>query len=261
MASPEIKIIILGSGTCVPSLRRSSCSVFVETGGQKILLDAGPGTIRRLLESGNEIFDITHMVFSHFHPDHISEIVPFIFANKYPHKNRREKPLTLIGGKGFINFFNGLKGVFGEWLELPPEIINIMELDNKKHFSINFHHFFLESIPVNHRPESVAIKIKSIRNNSIVYSGDTDFSQNLIALASDTDLLICESAVPDSLKVPGHLTPSLAGQIATKARVSFLVLTHFYPECEMFDIEKECRSSYNGRLVLAEDLMTIEIPC
>ena len=41
-----IQVTILGSGTCVPSLRRSSCSVLMETGGKKLLFDAGAGTLR-----------------------------------------------------------------------------------------------------------------------------------------------------------------------------------------------------------------------
>jgi ribonuclease BN (tRNA processing enzyme) len=260
MSNPEIKITILGSGTCVPSLKRSSCSVLVETGTQKIILDAGAGTMHRLLETGNDIFDITHIVFSHFHPDHTGELVPFIFANKYPDKNRRKVPLNLIGGKGFKDFFNGIKKVYGEWLELSPGIINIIELDNNKADCLDFQNFRLDSIPVNHRPESIAIKITSINSHSLVYSGDTDFTENLITLALNTDLFICESALPDNLKVQGHLTPILAGKIAAKAKVSCLVLTHFYPECDQFDIAKQCRQSYNGRLVLAEDLMTFELP-
>jgi ribonuclease BN (tRNA processing enzyme) len=93
----------------------------------------------------------------------------------------------------------------------------------------------------------------------VVYSGDTDYSDNLVYLAKDSDLLICESALPDQLKVDGHLTPSLAGKIATRANVKKLVLTHFYPECDQADIEKECRKTYSGPLVLAEDLLKIEL--
>ena len=55
------------------------------------------------------------------------------------------------------------------------------------------------------------------------------------------------------------LTPSLAGEIATQANVRKLVLTHFYPECDHVDIEMECRKTYTGPLVLAEDLMQIEV--
>lgn len=260
MVSPDMKITILGSGTCVPSLRRSSCSVLVETGSEKIVLDAGPGTMRRLLETGNEIYDITHMVFSHFHPDHTGELVPFIFANKYPDRNRRKVPLKLVGGKGFIDFFHGLKNVYGEWIELSSEILDIHELNNQKASCLKFQGFRLDSIPVNHRPESIAIKITGMNGYSTVYSGDTGFSENLVILAQNTDLFICESALPDNFQVPGHLTPSLAGKIAAEANVSFLVLTHFYPECDQADVAKQCRKTYNGKLILAEDLMTFELP-
>ncbi|MGD8952490.1 MAG: MBL fold metallo-hydrolase, partial [Desulfobacterales bacterium] len=70
---------------------------------------------------------------------------------------------------------------------------------------------------------------------------------------------ICESALPDALKVDGHLTPSLAGEIATQANVGRLVLTHFYPECDQTDVTKECRKTYAGPLVLARDLMTLKL--
>ena len=71
-------VTILGSGTCVPSLRRSSCSVLMETApGTKLLFDSGPGTMRRLLESNTTIFDLSFMGFAaadiyftgvHMHP-------------------------------------------------------------------------------------------------------------------------------------------------------------------------------------------------
>ena len=93
----------------------------------------------------------------------------------------------------------------------------------------------------------------------MVYSGDTGYSENLIDLAQEADVLICESALPDSMRVKGHLTPSVAGEIATRAGVGKLVLTHFYPECDQVDIKQECRKTYSGHLVIAEDLLRIEI--
>jgi len=117
----------------------------------------------------------------------------------------------------------------------------------------------VESLPVDHNPESIAYRITSSGGISMVYSGDTDFSENLVTLSKDADLLICESALPDELKVKGHLTPSLAGEIAERANVRKLVLTHFYPECDQVDIEKECRKTYSGPLLLAEDLMQINL--
>jgi ribonuclease BN (tRNA processing enzyme) len=45
--------------------------------------------------------------------------------------------------------------------------------------------------------------------------------------------------------------------ISAKAKVQKLILTHFYPECDKVDIEKQCRRTYQGPLILARDLMKV----
>lgn len=260
MSNPnELSVTILGSGTCVPSLKRSSCSVLIRTGDNILLFDSGVGTMKRLLEAGVEIFDVSFIFYSHFHPDHTGELVPFLFSNKYPDGSRRKKPLTLVAGNGFLKFYENLKLVYGHWIELDSDLLNMIELDNTHHDMRRFDDFKVETLPVEHNPESIAYRITDPGGASVVYSGDTDFSDNLVMLSKDADLLICESALPDELKVKGHLTPSLAGEIAKRANVRKLVLTHFYPECDLVDVKKECRKTYSGPLVLAEDLMTINI--
>ncbi len=253
----DISVTILGSGTCVPSLKRSSCSILIETGGAKLLLDSGPGTMRRLMETGTSIFDISHVCYSHFHPDHTAELVPLLFATKYPDGNRRKAPLTIMGGGGFLKFYNTLRQVYGSWIELAPDFLKLIELDIHAPDSRKIDHFLLETAPVEHNPESIAYRVTSSGGTSVVYSGDTEYSDALVTLAQHADLLVCESAFPDALQVKGHLTPSLAGSIATHAKVRKLVLTHLYPECDRVDIEKECRKTYSGPLVLAEDLLKI----
>ena len=252
-------VIILGSGTCVPSLKRSSCSVLIEIAGTKLLFDSGSGTMKRLLEIGTKIIDISFIFYSHFHPDHTGELVSFLFATKYPYGNQRQTPLTIIAGKGFSAFYNGLIMVYDGWIELAPGLLNIIELDNNTFDKRKFDDFSVDSLPVEPSNESIGYRITCSDGVSIVYSGDTDFNDNLINLARNADLFICESALPDALKVKGHLTPSLAGEIATRANVRKLVLTHFYPECDNVDIERECRKTYTGPLILAEDLMKIEV--
>jgi len=251
-------VTILGSGTCVPSLKRSSCAVLTEIGEARLLFDSGPGTMHRLLNTGIEIFDIDVVFYSHFHPDHTGELVPFIFANKYPDSSRRNRLLTLAGGRGFLNFINGLKAVYGDWLEL-PEGVRIIEFDTNQPDSRQFESFAVETMPMNHREESIGYRIIDSDDRTVVYSGDTDKTENLVTLAAGADLLICESAMPDEKKVPGHLTPSLAGDMAARARVKKLVLTHLYPECDQVDLRAQCRRTYQGPLVIAEDLMRIEL--
>jgi len=255
----RIKVTVLGSGTCVPSLKRSACAVFIEIDNQKILLDLGPGTMHRLLERGIRVHEITHILLSHFHPDHTGELATFLFANKYPYGDLRKVPLTIIGATGLTSFYERLKGVYGEWIAFKPEVMTVLEVTNTAQDSRSFKNtgLTISTIPVEHRPESVAYRISGASGKSVVYSGDTDYSDNLIALAQDADLFICESAMPDGMKVAGHLTPSLAGKIATQANVKKLMLTHFYPECDQVDMMFQGRKNFSGQLILAEDLMTV----
>jgi ribonuclease BN (tRNA processing enzyme) len=255
-ASP-IAITILGSGTCVPSLRRSSCSVLMEIGIDKLLFDLGAGTIHRLLECGVTIFDITHIFLSHFHPDHSAELVSFLFASKYAENMRRKTPLMLIAGEGLAAFYEALKSAYGSWIEPGDGILSIVEMSTAAPDILDCGSFSVITRPAAHNPESISYRIESPSGDSVVYSGDTDYCDHLIDLARDARLLICECSHADQEKVRGHLSPSLAGEMASSANVQNLVLTHFYPRCDGFDIEKECRKTYKGPLVLAEDRMRL----
>lgn len=253
-------VTILGSGTCVPSLRRSSSAALISSGGFHLLIDIGAGTIRRLLEAHKTIFDIDVILLTHFHPDHTGELISFLFSSKYPDLRQRTKPLTLVGGAGLAAFFDGLRQAYGHWIELEPDIFRLMELSNRRSDSRSFEAATIRSIPVAHNPESLAYRIELPAGQTIVISGDTGFSPNLIQLARRADLFICEAALPDDYKVEGHLTPSEAGRIATEAAVQHLVLTHFYPECDITDVGGQCRQTYGGPLTLAEDLLVFELP-
>ena len=113
--------------------------------------------------------------------------------------------------------------------------------------------------PMNHRPESLAVRIEAPSGRSMVYSGDTDACPSLAALAQQTDLFICEAALPDEARTPGHLTPSLAAAAARDARVGHLVLTHLYPPCDEVDIAKQAAAVYKGQVTVARDLMVFDL--
>jgi len=256
--SSDITVTVLGSGTCVPSLERSSCSVLVETAGRKWLIDSGAGTLRRLLEAGTTIFELSHLLYSHLHPDHTADLVPLLFATKYPDGGRTE-PLTIIAGRGFADFFNRLKQVYGHWIDIGDDLLKIVEMDAGNRDHLRTAGVDIDTAPMEHSPQSVAFRLTGPGGKRLVYSGDTDYSEQLIDLARQADLLICESAFPENRKVPGHLTPALAGAIAARAGVRRLMLTHFYPVCAQTDIEAECRRTYSGPLILARDLMRVTL--
>ena len=215
--------------------------------------------MRRLLEAGISIFEVSYLFLSHFHPDHSGELASFIFSLKYSPQPDKRLPLTIVGGKGIKAFFNGLQMVYDPFLMLPDDLLQVIELDTAGQDQQLFPSFTVTSMPVAHPPENLAFRITDRHGKQFVYSGDTDVCEALVTLAANADLMVCESAMPDEKKVSGHLTPSLAGKIAQAAGVKRLVLTHFYPACEAVDIENQCRSTYNGEILLARDLMTVPI--
>lgn len=254
-----MKVTILGSGTCVPRLDRSACAALVQTARASVLLDLGPGTMRRLLSCGTSIFGLTHIFLSHFHPDHTAELVPLLFATKYPDGSARTRTLHLLGGTGLKKFYKGLQAAFGEWIVLPQHQLCVREIDVLAGETIGFADFRLTARPVAHRPESLAVRIAAADGTSVAYSGDTEPCDSLVEAARGADLFICESAMPDGCKIAGHMTPSLAGTMAARAGVKRLVLTHLYPECDGVDIVKQAQATYKGPVTAAEDLMRFDL--
>jgi len=254
-----IRVTILGSGTCVPSLKRSTSSFLLQIRDNLLLFDLGAGAMRRLLEAGFGISQVSHIFLSHLHPDHTGELVSLLFATKYPQTYRRRTPFQIVGSRGLHNFYDGLRTVYKEWIELEPGLMNLIEMDNGGRDQLATDDFSVDTLPMSHIESSIGYRITGADGTTVAYSGDTDYCENAVALARDADLFICESALPDAMKVEGHLTPSLAGRIAAEAGVKRLLLTHFYPECESVDVEAQCRNTYNGPLIVAHDLMVVDV--
>ena len=254
-----MKLIIVGSGTSVPHPQRASPSIALFIDDRFLLLDIGPGTLRQLAIAGLSFEDIDYVCISHFHPDHTADLIHLFFATRYPPILSTRKPFTIIAPKGFNQFVTLLKRSYGKWLDLPNGLMRIEELHTGREDKINFDTFTILSAPVNHTPHSLGFRIEDSSGKVIVYSGDTGYCEEMVDLARDADLLILESSFPDEKEIKGHLTPSRAGDIATRSGAKKLLLTHFYPECLKVDIEAQCRKTYQGELILATDLMSLSV--
>jgi ribonuclease BN (tRNA processing enzyme) len=254
-----MEIIILGSGTTVPHPQRASPSVAIFIEDQFLLIDIGPGTVRQMASAGLKHEDIDYICISHFHPDHTADLIHFIFATRHPPILKKRKPFTIIGPKGFDQFLTLLKRPYGNWLDLPSTLIKTKELSTGEKDKKEFDKFKILSAPLNHTPHSLGLRIEDNSGGIIVYSGDTSYCEEIVDLAKGADLLILESSFPDGKAIAGHLTPSQAGEIATRSGAKRLLLTHFYPECLRTNIESQCRKTYRGELILAVDLMSLSV--
>jgi ribonuclease BN (tRNA processing enzyme) len=250
-----MELIILGSGTGVPSLKRGSPGFLIKAGEQSILMDSGSGTVARMLRAGVTYKEVDAVLYSHIHPDHVADLVPLIFACKYQ-EAPREKDLLILGGKGFRDYFEGLRSLYGSWIE--PEAFRI-HIQEALADDVKIEELQITTLPLEHIPESVGYRVTSPTGRTVVYSGDTDYCRNIVELARGADLLILECSFPEGQKVKGHLTPALAGRIAHEAGCTRLILTHLYPPCDQFDIRGDCQKVFSGEVLLAEDMMRIAI--
>jgi len=148
-----------------------------------------------------------------------------------------------------------LQKVFGRWIV--PEGYPFYLHEAKG--TIPCENFSLTTLPLTHSDSSIGLRIEIPGGKTMVYSGDTDYCENIIQLANDASLLILECSLPEEMKVEGHLSPSLAGRIARESRCKRLLLTHFYPPCDEHDLPREVAKEFAGEIILAEDLMEIEV--
>ncbi len=248
-------LFVLGSGTCVPTVERGPSGLALTLASHLILFDGGSGSLRQMARLGLDYRRVDYICLSHFHPDHVSDFVPFLFAMNYTVDFTRSLPLHLMGPKGLKDFYDQLRAIFGRWIEAHTYPLFFHEVEESR---LSFPDFEIQALPMNHSALSVGFQIAG-QGRSLVYSGDTDYCSNIVELGRQTDLLILECSFPDERKKDGHLTPSLAGRIAREASCRKLLLTHFYPVFQGRDILAACRKEFSGEILLAVDGMKITI--
>jgi ribonuclease BN (tRNA processing enzyme) len=248
-----MRLTILGSGTCVPYLRRGSSSYVLELRKSNILLDCGNGATWKLGKMGINYLDIDHIFITHFHPDHTADLIPFLFATKYAYQSTRIKSLNIWGPTGFVSFFSGLTEAYGNWIV--PQALTVNDIEKTE---IQFEDFVLKSTHTPHTENSLAYRIDS-EGKSLVYTGDTEYSGSLVKLAENTDILLIECSMPDDLKVEGHLTPAEVTRIANESGAKKIILTHLYPACDESDILARMRNQIDADVIVAEDLLEITL--
>ncbi len=255
MDEMQLELTLLGTGTCVPNPERNASGYVVRYQDVTILLDIGNGTMRRLLEAKIDYKKVDAICISHFHPDHVTDLVPFLFATRYTPGFTRSKDLRILGPVGLGEYLNKVSNVYGNWVTNPEFPFELVELDTAK---IEFGSLKFETAPVKHTEASIAYRIAASNGKSITYSGDTDECESIINLAFETDLLVIECSFPSAEKVNGHLTPLEVARIATACKCKHVVLTHLYPVHKTNPAD-ELKGLFGGKVTLGSDLMTFQI--
>ena len=247
--------IVLGAGTAIPAKAHSPAGLYVRAAREHVLLDAGAGTLQRLQAAGLPWHQLDRIFLTHYHLDHCLDLASILFALRLPQVGRR-KPLTVYGPPGLQRLYRRLRIAFHGWIAPRGFSLVLKEVQDT---TVRLPGYTVRSRRMRHDDTGAVGYRLTERGRSLAYSGDTDVCEDVVALGRGADALILECSVPDARKVEGHLTPGECGSLATAAGCRHLVLTHFYPVFQGYDIRARVRRAYRGRLTLARDFVALHL--
>lgn len=218
---------MLGSGTTVPDPGRGPAGYLVQAGERTWLVDGGSGTVDRCAAAGVDPRALDGGFYSHRHPDHCADLVPLLFSMRVgPPTRDRDYPIW--AGEGFAEFLSGLQAVWGKWTRFDDSGPVVHELSLQAESRVDLGALQVITRPANHSAGALHLRFEA-DDRAVVFSGDTGPSDELVALASGADLLVCECSAPDDRPVEGHMTPGSVVELVEAAQPEAVWLTHFYP--------------------------------
>jgi len=254
------RLVVVGCGTVVPQPDRGGSCYYVELDDARVLMDCGPGATVALPRQSIPWANLTDVVLTHFHADHIGALPGFFFALRHGLAQPRSLPLHVWGPSGTVELFDRLAAAFGEFMLDPGFQIRLHEVDpdDERRLAGGIS---LRTHKTPHTDESLAVRLDGARA-SVGYTGDSGPSPTLGRFMRGTDVLICECSLLDSEVGENHLSPSGAARIANESQPDLLILTHVYPHVlERGDLESLVQGAgYDtGEIVLAYEGYTVEL--
>ena len=288
VSAQTITVTLLGTGSPQLIPERFGPSILVAAGGEKLLFDVGRGATIRLWQAGVPLRDVTAVFFTHLHSDHVTGFPDLWLTGMLPPKtfaNRTER-MHVYGPIGTRAMMAHLALAYEADVRIrqadehtSPEGARIAAVDIKPGVVYERHGVKVTAFDVDHgdliKP-AFGYRI-DYGGHSVVLSGDTRPDENLIRVAMGTDVLFHEvaAAVPALLErseaarriIGHHTTPDAAGVIFSRVRPTVAVYTHIVPLTTepdippptLDDIVRATRRTYEGRLEVGEDLMSVAI--
>ena len=247
-----MRLTVIGSGDAFGSGGRFNTCFHVATAERKILIDCGASSLVALRAHGVDPNAVDGIVLSHLHGDHFGGI-PFVMLEAQ-HLSRRERPLTIAGPPGTRERITAiLEAMFpGSSKSKWRFAWSMVEIEIAKPTDILG--FTVTSAEVIHNSgaPSTALRV-SDGAKVLAYSGDTQWTDALLPIASGVDLFIVE-CFDYARDLTGHLNWTTVKQRLADFAARRVMITHMNPT--MLARLDEARSS--GVLV-AEDGLVIDV--
>jgi ribonuclease Z len=286
-AASDFKVTLLGTASPQPRSDRFGPSTLVEAGDQKLLFDAGRGVPIRLRQINVPLGKINALFITHYHSDHTSGIPDVWLTGWLPAPYaRRTVPFHVVGPVGAKALMSNLEKAYALDIKirladekLPPSgIATVVDEFDKDGVVFEKNGLKVIAFEVEHGPAikpAVGYRVE-YQGRAVLISGDTRYNQNVIKYGRGADLLIHEvasarpgllaSSVPVQRIVAHHTTPREAGMVFSQAKPKMASYTHIVllfnensAEPTLDDVIAETRQTYNGPLVVGEDLTSFDI--
>jgi ribonuclease BN (tRNA processing enzyme) len=283
-ADGDAKVVLLGTrGGPRVNKGPSNPANLVVAGGRSYVVDCGYGVTRQLVNAGVEAHDVRTILITHNHSDHMLELGPLIYS---AWAGGLREPIDVWGppplGKAIAAFMDYMAFDIETRMEDEgrPDLRKFVRLHEFEPQGTVFEVPGLEvsAVKVRHPPIANAYAYRfDTPGRSIVLSGDTTYSPELIAFAKGVDVLVHEvlhlqgldrllSRVPNATTLRKHLlashtTTEQLGHVAAEAQVKKLVMSHFVPGDDPSITDamwiEGVRKNFSGEIVLGRDLMTV----
>jgi len=277
------KLVLLGTnGGPIVRLDRSAPAQAVVIDDVAYLVDCGEGTVRQLIAAGIPLPSIEHLFITHHHADHNLGYGSLLFVSW---ATGRVTPLTVHGPPPLVDMTQSFLDMNAYDLGMRAASTGRMPLGDGvrvKEFSeagtvLHDERVKVTMTRVHHPPvyEAYAFRFDG-PDRSIVISGDTAPSDELIRLATGADVLVHEVLyLPAVERVAGnlphartltehlvrcHTSVEDVGKLAAAAGVGTLVLSHFIPADSSVPDEEWARlaqQGFDGEVVVGRDLMVL----
>lgn len=244
----SLKVTLLGTGVGIPQPGRSQAAILVES-DLPLLLDCGAGTLLRLEQAGVGLERLDTVILTHLHLDHVSDLLALANA-----RYLSELPgLEIWGPKGTEAYFKTVQSAYPNLEKMKIAVHEVRPMDS---FSVKGNDLFAEE--ARHSVAALAYRIEA-EEKVLVYSGDSEPSPRVAALAAGADLLVHECSFPEPFEVTNHTTPRRLGNLLKNVNARRVVLTHLYPQAQGHEEEmaREVEELSRVPTVTGWDMMTM----
>jgi len=254
------RLVVVGCGTVVPEADRGCSSYYLELGGGRILLDCGAGAVQSLARLGLPWSELSDLVITHFHADHVGAVPGLFFALKHGIMPPRRDDLTVWGPPGTRLLFERLAAALGDYLLDPGFPLAFREVTPGSRSELSCG-VALSAHETAHTEESHAVRLDG-PEAAVGYTGDTGPVSGLGRFFAGVDLLVSECSLTDDQVGDNHLSPTRVATIAAEAEPGVLLLSHIYPHVrERLDVPAlVAEAGWTGPTRVAADGMSVALP-